>query len=226
METEQNKTVLKQVLCTNWGSLSVIDIKGNRVAELCGEMTLNKYNEVERRSMVGITEFIGLEHYRCVVCELKEEEEKRPAPIASPTPNPPAPNSIDIEIENTTNQKMPVVLFGGNFHHISPRFGNNPGIVLSANYKLVLVQTMNKPIVVKSISLDDHSKITGGLFVVKNTNSYGTTTNSLINIGNYVSALQLTPTVNVNVNNIVIDGTTEMNFELKEKSSLRIRLYK
>ena len=223
MEIEQNKTVLKQVLCTNWGGLSVIDIKGNRVAELCGEMTLNKYNEVERRSMVGITEFIGLEHYRCVVCELKEEEEKRPAPIASPTPNPPTPNSIDIEIENTTNQKMPVVLFGGNFHHTSLSFGNNPGIVLSANYKSVLVQTMNKPLVVKSISIDDHSKITGGLFVVKNTNAYGTTTNSLINIGNYVTALQLTPTVNVNVNNIVIDGNTEINFELKEKSSLRIR---
>jgi hypothetical protein len=59
--------------------------------------------------------------------------------------------------------------------------------------------------------------------VVKNTNAYGTTTNSLINIGNYVTALQLTPTVNVNVNNIVIDGNTEINFELKEKSSLRIR---
>ena len=54
----------------------------------------------------------------------------------------------------------------------------------------------------------------------------GMSNKSLINIGNYVSALQLTPTVNVNVNNIVIDGTTEMNFELKEKSSLRIRLYK
>lgn len=226
METEQNKTVLKQVLCTNWGSLSVIDIKGNRVAELCGEMTLNKYNEVERRSMVGITEFIGLEHYRCVVCELKEEEEKRPAPIASPTPNPPAPNSIDIEIENTTNQKMPVVLFGGNFHHTSLGFGNNPGIVLSANYKSVLAQTMNKPLVVKSISFDDYSKIIGGLFFTTNTNVMGMSTKSLINIGNYVSALQLTPTVNVNVNNIVIDGTTEMNFELKEKSSLRIRLYK
>jgi hypothetical protein len=174
--------------------------------------------------MVGITEFIGLEHYRCVVCELKEEEEKRPAPMASPTPNPPAPNSIDIEIENTTNQKMPVVLFGGNFHHTSLRFGNNPGIVLSANYKSILVQTMNKPFVVKSISLDDHSKITG-LFVVKNTNAYGTITNSLINIGNYLSALQITPTVKVKVNNIVIDGTTEINFELKEKSLLRIRLY-
>ena len=72
----EEKSVIKSVFCSYRGSLIVYDVHGNRVDHLCDKMTLEIYNEIEERSMEGITTFDGLEKYRCVVCELKEEELK------------------------------------------------------------------------------------------------------------------------------------------------------
>lgn len=69
--TEENKSILKRVICSRWGNLIVRDVYGNRVEELCGNITYEKYMEIEKRTMLGITIFDGLEHYRCVACELK-----------------------------------------------------------------------------------------------------------------------------------------------------------
>lgn len=71
------KSVLKYVFCNYGGQLTVEDVHGNRVSELCGEMTLKKYREIERRTDPSITEFEGLEQYRCIVCKLNEENEER-----------------------------------------------------------------------------------------------------------------------------------------------------
>lgn len=71
------KSVLKYVFCNYGGQLTVEDVHGNRVGELCGEMTLKKYREIERRTDPSITEFEGLEQYRCIVCKLNEEKEER-----------------------------------------------------------------------------------------------------------------------------------------------------
>jgi hypothetical protein len=66
------KSVLKSVWCSYRGSLIVYSVDGKKVHELCGELTYEKYTEIERRSMKGITEFDGLEDYRCIACELKK----------------------------------------------------------------------------------------------------------------------------------------------------------
>jgi len=71
----EEKSVIKSVFCSYRGSLIVYDVHGNRVDHLCDKMTLEIYNEIEERSVDGITTFDGLEKYRCVVCELKEEQE-------------------------------------------------------------------------------------------------------------------------------------------------------
>ena len=68
------ETVIKSVFCSYRGVLVVHDVQGNRIGHLCGEITLDKYREIERRSDTEITEFDGLEQYRCIVCELEKKE--------------------------------------------------------------------------------------------------------------------------------------------------------
>lgn len=70
------KSVVSWVFCTNRGYLIVQDVTGKRINELCGQITYEKYEEIDKRSMEGITIFEGLEFLRCVVCELKKKPEK------------------------------------------------------------------------------------------------------------------------------------------------------
>lgn len=218
-----SKPLIKSVFCSYRGVLVVHDIHGNRVGDLCGEMTLEKYNEIEER-VADITEFDGLDNYKRIAAELEEAipvgEWQGVVPELPITPSQP----IDIEILNTTNEKMPVVLFGAYHNYKSSCFGNKQGLVLSAGYKSILSKTMVKPLMVKSILFDDCTKI-GETFEIKKTNFTGGTMMSSVIISNHVSATHLGPTVVVNLGQIVIDGATEINFEIKEKSSLKMKLY-
>jgi hypothetical protein len=73
---EEDKTVLKRITCNRWGYVLVYDIYGEKINELSGQITYKKYLEIESRSMKGITVFDGLEHYRCISCELKKNEDE------------------------------------------------------------------------------------------------------------------------------------------------------
>lgn len=75
-QSDNEESVLKSVFCSYRGVLVVHDVHGNREGHLCGEMTLDKYREIERRSRVDVTEFEGLENYRCIVCELEKKEKE------------------------------------------------------------------------------------------------------------------------------------------------------
>jgi hypothetical protein len=66
------KTILKWVYCSYNGNLTVFDIKGVRVTELCGPITYEKYEEIEKRTDNEFTVFDGLESLRCFSCGLKK----------------------------------------------------------------------------------------------------------------------------------------------------------
>ena len=66
--------VIKSVFCSYRGILIVYDVHGNKVHELSGQITYEKYKEIESRSREGITEYEGLDDYKCYACELKEKE--------------------------------------------------------------------------------------------------------------------------------------------------------
>ena len=72
-EVPIEKSVLKSVYCNYRGFLIVYDVHGKKVHELSGEITLEKYEEIEKRTQDGITEFEGLDDYRCIACELKKK---------------------------------------------------------------------------------------------------------------------------------------------------------
>jgi hypothetical protein len=72
IESEQ-KSVLKSVYCNYRGYVIVYDVHGQKVHELSGLLTYEKYLEIEERSLEDITEFEGIDDYRCIVCELKKK---------------------------------------------------------------------------------------------------------------------------------------------------------
>lgn len=67
-------SVLKYVFCSYRGFLIVYDVHGKKVPKLSGLINYEKYKEIEERSMPEITVFEGLNHYRCIACELKEKK--------------------------------------------------------------------------------------------------------------------------------------------------------
>ncbi len=66
------ETVLKSVYCNYRGRLTVYDVHGQKVQDLSGMITYEKYTEIERRSNPDITEFDGIEDYRRIGAELKK----------------------------------------------------------------------------------------------------------------------------------------------------------
>lgn len=73
-EEPQSKSVLKSVYCNYRGHLIVYDVHGKKVQELSGEMTYEKYKEIENRSQDGVTEFEGaVEDYKRIANELSKE---------------------------------------------------------------------------------------------------------------------------------------------------------
>lgn len=69
-----NETILKSVFCNYRGMVTVYDVSGQKVKELSGKLTYAKYKEIEKIYDPVITEFDGLENYRCIACELKKRE--------------------------------------------------------------------------------------------------------------------------------------------------------
>ena|ERR1700741_2614416 len=71
----ESKSILKSVYCNYRGRVTVHDVHGQKVHELSGQLTYEKYLEIEKRSDPEITVFDGLDEYRCIACELKKKEQ-------------------------------------------------------------------------------------------------------------------------------------------------------
>lgn len=91
MESKDD-SILKSVYCNYRGRVTVYDVHGQKVHELSGMLDYDKYLEIERRTDPEITQFEGLEDYRCIACELKKkksdsEAELNHSPLVSPLTN-------------------------------------------------------------------------------------------------------------------------------------------
>lgn len=235
------EAMLKYVFCNYGGVLTVEDVHGNRVKELCGGMTLDKYNEIENRSHPDITEFEGLEHYKRIVAELEQEkqeqeqqEEKerilgfprraRPQPGISSQ----ATQISEVMVENTGKKEASVFLFGAATYQIAKNFGNCPDIVIDQpnRYAQLLSRTLVQPIPVKSISIHNLDRIGGnGIIEVISKSPIGGIRKQDINLANFCSNLALQNTIAEINQAIVFDGNLEFNFKLKGNSKTIIALY-
>ena len=79
MQGYQDESILKSVYCNYRGRVTVYDVHGQKVHELSGMLDYDKYLEIERRTDPEITQFEGLEDYRCIACELKKKKSESEA---------------------------------------------------------------------------------------------------------------------------------------------------
>lgn len=226
--------LIKSVFCSYRGILIVHDIKGNRVDHLCGELTLEKHEEIEKLT-ADITEFDGLDHYKRIVSEKQEKLEieiqgQQPPVVMSPPQGLPQPQQsgqvFQIEVENTTDKQLPVVLFGAYVYgtnNPAVNFGNHQGIKISdpKSYANMLAQSMNQTLNLKSISFTNINSVDG--MDIVNTSATGLQTIHRNEIKNWFTAYNQTPNVQIN-QNFVISGQTEIRFKLNANSKTFISL--
>ena len=232
------EAMLKYVFCNYGGVLTVEDVHGNRVGELCGGMTLDKYNEIENRSHPDITQFEGLEHYKRIAAELEQEkaeqeqEEERQRILGFPKRarpqsgiSPQATQISQVMLENTSKKEASVFLFGAATYQIAKNFGNCPDIVIDQpnKYANLLVHTLSQPIPVKSYSIHNIDCVRDLEIISKS--PMGGSRRQSINLKNFCSAMAKQNTIAEINQPIVFDGNLEFNFKLKGNSKTIIALY-
>lgn len=216
--------VIKSVYCNYRGYLIVYDIHGKKVHELSGELTLEKYEEIEKRR-ADIPEFDGLDHYRRIVSEKKEEWTlKRVGTVLAQGQQSPQSSVSEFTIENTSKKTLPVVLFGAVENMSALNYGNVSGIMIDKpnDYALFLARSIQQPLIVKMIQVANIDK-TNGTLAIKRKNAFGATAHNNINI--IPNALQQIPSVVQHSLNQTLDGTTEFGFDLAGNSKVHIKLF-
>lgn len=233
------EAMLKYVFCNYGGVLTVEDVHGNRVGELCGGMTLDKYNEIENRSHPDITQFEGLEHYKRIAAELEQEKEKAdkekaererilgfpPSGIPQSGISSKATQISQVMLENTGKKEASVFLFGAATYQIAKNFGNCPDIVIDQpnKYANLLAHTLTQPIPVKSYSIHNIDCVRDLEIISKS--PIGGSRKQSINLKNFCSAMTKQNTIAEINQPIVFDGNLEFNFKLKGNSKTIIALY-
>lgn len=116
-------SVVKSIFCSYRGILIVLDSAGNRIDELCGEITLEKYNQIQKRTG-EFTEYDGKSNYDAAVEKLikeKEEKERKEEKKQTKTPRQPAGQSA-FPPKFTKNKFLNYLVIGTVFLVILPVF--------------------------------------------------------------------------------------------------------
>jgi hypothetical protein len=215
--------IIKSVFCSYRGILIVYGLHG-KVKELSGEFTLEKAERIKELSNEN-TEFDGRDLYNQLVSEALTEKQKK-GKLKSTVPSVPSAQMVyTFTIENTSKKTLPVVLFGGNDFINAINFGNVNGIAIDKpnDYSQFLAQSMVKPVIIKTIQIQNTDK-TGGVIAINKKNPLGGTSSSILNLGNpnqYNFQQNITQLQNLN---LVLDGSTEFNFDLSGNSKTTIQL--
>ena len=218
--------VIKYVFCSYRGILIVHDIHGKKIDRLCGEMTLEKYKEIERLSDHN-TEFDGLENYKRFASEQEEQEEENEdeaEPDYSPFSAPVKAQVYTFAVENTSSKSLPVVLFGAAESIMATNFGNIGGVTIDKpqQYSQFLARTISQPIIVKSLIIQNVDKI-NGVIEIKKKSATGATSSNKINIAGS-NPFGIQQNVSQHQLNLTLDGYTEFNFEMDGNSKVNIQL--
>lgn len=214
--------VIKYVFCSYRGILIVHDIHGIKIDRLSGEMTLEKYKEIEKLSNHN-TEFDGLENYKHFASE-KEDESDEPdfSSFSSPVQ---APNVSNFTIENTSQKSLPVILFGAIESIMATNFGFAGGVTIDKpqQYSQFLARTISQPIIVKSLIIKNVDKINCGVIEIKKKSPTGAVNTLNLDISNQFQQFQ--QDVFQHQLYLILDEHTEFNFDLAGNSKINIQLF-
>lgn len=115
---------IKSIFCSYRGILIVLDSSGNRIDELCGEVTLEKYNEIQKRTG-EFTEYDGKANYEAAVEKLikeKEEKERKEEKQTRKIPQQPKGKPSAFPPKFTKNKFLNYLIIGTVFLVILPVF--------------------------------------------------------------------------------------------------------
>ena len=227
----KEEAVIKSIFCSYRGILIVYDIHGNKVNDLCGELTLEKHKEIERRR-TDITEFDGVEDYRSIVSEKEEEEERKqqPQPVVPQAQLPTHVSQAQVStftVENTSKKVLPVVLFGACEHMTSTNYDFVTGITIDKpkEYGQFLAKSIVNPFIVKAIRITNADK-TGGVIMINKRGASGyLSSNKLLVANNYPAQIKNTNSTTQINTSFTIDGYTDFNFDLDANSKVHIQLF-
>src|ERR1700741_2707077 len=122
LKSTYNPSILKSVYCNYRGRVTVYDVHGEKVHKLSGQLTYEKYQEIEARKDSEITEFEGVEDYNRIAGDLK------PAPISQDKRKVNFGSVGIISFTNTSNKFQSLNLFGAYNAHSGNNYGNDSSI--------------------------------------------------------------------------------------------------
>jgi hypothetical protein len=223
---------VKYVFCSYRGILIVQDVQGNKIDHLCGKMTLEKYEEIERLSNDN-TEFDGLGNYEQYASEVKnnveaDKDDVNNIPFWIPL-NAQVSTSFTFTIENTSQKKESVVLFRANESIPTTNFGFSNGITIDKpnDYRKFLQQLIVNPIEIKQIKIINEDKIINGNVEIKKMSATGIPV--IKKLTTDYKTFQHTQMQKNNISeyhlNFILDANTEFNFDLAGNSKIHIQLF-
>lgn len=134
---------LKSVYCNYRGRVTIYDVYGQKVHELSGVLTYEKYLEIEKR-IDNNTEFDGIYDYRRIVKELEVAYNFK--------------NAVVIMTNTSDNTHKKAVLFGANENNLSNNFGNSSSFEIEEGfgepYQRLLANILTNPFKLNSLRIE------------------------------------------------------------------------
>src|ERR1700741_4300355 len=203
-----SESILKSIYCNYRGRVTIYDVHSKKVQGLSGQLTYEKYLEIERRSDSAITEIDGLEDYIRIIGELKTAFILQDAAIL---------------IVNNTDNVEEAIFFGANEHILSgdKNYGNKPCLeVVETSYLKLLQQLLEKPINAEKLRVNSENISLAGFNIkIGNYVGKGVTQTLLINVSNYISNMAETTQI-VDMPAVMIDAHKTYSLPIRPKERI------
>lgn len=168
---------LKSVYCNYRGRVTIYDVYGQKVHELSGVLTYEKYLEIEKRIDTN-TEFDGIYDYRRIVKELEVAYNFKNATII---------------MTNTSDVQKKAVLFGANENILSNNFGNSSSFEKGFGelYQKLLTNILVNPFKLDSLRIEcENGTSVDRQIEHQSKSANGQTIAYLIHTANWISPMQ------------------------------------
>ena len=201
------KTPLRWIFCSYEGRLTVYDYN-EKIHELSGMLTYDKYLEIEERSDSN-TEFKGgYDDYKRIASQLKYEYG----------------TTFVMSVFNHSNNKQDLSLFYANANMTALNYGNVSDLEITTpgkNYLNFIINTVSNPFKISRVRFE--SKY-GHLITINKENSNGATLSQPLDSTNHMSPTQLNPNI-VDVDQpVIIDASTSICIPVSPKQGLDVKL--
>ena len=201
-----DKTPLRWIFCSYDGRLTVYDYN-EKIHELSGMLTYDKYLEIEERSDSN-TEFKGgYDDYKRIASQLKYEY---------------GTTFIMSVFNNNGQSRRDLCLFGANANMTAINYGNVADLeITEKKYVNFITNTVVNPFQINRFRFESKSS---HLITINKVNNNGTTLFQPLDSINYMSPMQLNANLVDIGKAVIIDASTSIHIPVSPKQGLDIKL--